>query len=152
MQIPRLILSTALASGLLICLAGRSDAGSKADEALIPASNPMAPACDAKCAPPVTKCCNAPCIDYRYRRPCRKVCCECAPPQKLTLCVPDPCCCNSSVKVPVCVPSCCKGKPCVSDRCGLLGRGVVTYQWCCGYKLTVTFKKCGDVTVTYFGS
>ena len=134
------ILAALAAFAVLACVASRSEAGSKAD-------------CDTKCAAvPAPKCCDAPCIDYRYRRPCRKACCECAPPQKLTLCVKDPCCCVSTVKVPVCVPSCCKGEPCVSGRCGVLGRGVVTYEWCCGYKLTVTFKKCGDLTVTYFGS
>jgi len=110
------------------------------------------PEVKADCAPPKPECCDKVCIDYRYRRPCRKACCECAPPQKLTLCVKDPCCCDYSVKVPVCIPSCCKGKPVVCERCGLFGRGVVTYEWCCGFKLTVTFKTCGNVVVTYFGS
>ena len=133
-----MLLSALMAFACLTAFAGRSEAGSDA-------------ACETKAAP-APKCCDTPCIDYRHRRPCRKVCCECAPPQKMTLCVKDPCCCDSSVKVPVCIPSCCKGEPCVSGRCGVLGRGVVTYEWCCGYKLTVTFKKCGDLTVTYFGS
>lgn len=138
MQVFRLLLASAVVAGAMVCLANRSEAASE-------------PACDTKCVKEAPKCCDV-CIDYRHRRCCRKVCCECAPPQKATLCVKDPCCCGRAVKVPVCIPSCCKGEPCVSDRCGVAGRGVVTYEWCCGFKLTVLFRKCGDVTVTYFGS
>ncbi|MCE9548713.1 MAG: hypothetical protein K8T25_24815 [Planctomycetia bacterium] len=111
--------------------------------------------CEAK--PCEKKCCAKPCIEYRTKRPCRKACCDCGcdckPPQKEKLTVKDPCCCTACpIEVPVCLPACCKGKPCVSDRCGVLGRGVVTYTWCNGYTLTVTFKNCGDVLVTYYGS
>ena len=37
----------------------------------------------------------------------------------------------------LCIPGCCDGAPCVDEHCGLLGRGYVTYQWKCGYKVKV---------------
>jgi len=39
----------------------------------------------------------------------------------------------------------------VDSHCGLLCRGVVTYNWCCGYRVIVRFDRCGDVTVVYRG-
>jgi hypothetical protein len=93
-------------------------------------------ACDAK-----------PCIIYRQRRCCRKVCCGCDPPQKTSLKVADPCCCKSSYDIPICLPACCKGDPCVTSRCGICCKGVVVYKWCCGYKVKIVIKKCGDIVV-----
>lgn len=101
-----------------------------------------------ECAP---KCCYNPCIEYRHVHRWKKACCGCGT-MNMVLTVEDPCKCGCARDVPVCIPCCCTGEPCVKSRCGLLGRGVVTYEWCCGYKLTVAFKKCGDVVVTYFGS
>jgi hypothetical protein len=97
-------------------------------------------------------CCNAPCITYLTKRPCRKACCGCEPPISTVLTVPVPRECDSYFEVPVCIPACCCGEPTVKCRKGVFNCGVVTYRWCCGYKLTVTFKKCGDVLVTYYGS
>ena len=64
-------------------------------------------------------CCPEPCITYRQRGRCRKVCCGCDPPVKTTLKVADPCCCKTCYDIPICLPACCKGEPCVKDRCGV---------------------------------
>ena len=106
----------------------------------------------AVCAPAV-ECCPQPCIRYVAHRPCRKTCCCCCtPPVETVLHVQDPCCCTRIVEVPVCLPSCCQGDPCTTSRCGLLCRGVTTFQWCCGYKVRVVFRHCGDVVVHTYGS
>ena len=101
------------------------------------------------CDAAVPKCCYKPCIKYFYLG-CRRVCCECGPPVKAVLKVKDPCCC-CYVNVPVCLPVCCKGKPCVTSRCGLLGRGIVNYSWECGFKIRVVTTASGDIRVTSFG-
>ena len=95
-------------------------------------------------------CCPEPCITYRQRGRCRKVCCGCDPPVKTTLKVADPCCCKTCYDIPICLPACCKGEPCVKDRCGVCCKGVVVYKWCCGYKVKVVIKKCGDIVVTSY--
>jgi hypothetical protein len=152
----KIMLSAIVTLGALAWHCGRSEAvQTSLTEGVQASAKPMTlthVALNGDCCAPAPKCCDVPCIEYRTRRPCHKVCCGCQPPQKMTLTVKDPCCCGCALKVPVCVPACCKGEPCVNGRCAALGRGVVTYSWCCGYKLTVTFKKCGDVMVTYFGS
>ena len=95
-------------------------------------------------------CCPAPCITYRQRGRCRKVCCGCDPPVKTTLKVADPCCCKTCYDIPICLPACCKGEPCIKDRCGVCCKGVIVYKWCCGYKVKVVIKKCGDIVVTSY--
>jgi hypothetical protein len=108
-----------------------------------------APAPKATCAPKKA-CCPAPCISY-IDRTCGPVCCDNRPPVKTVLKVvnPNTCC---EVEVPVCLPACCEGTPTVCARCGIiLCRGVVTYDWCCGYRVVVRFTPCGDVTVVYRG-
>ena len=102
------------------------------------------------CHAGVPKCCYKPCISYFYRG-CRRVCCGCDPPVKVVLKVKDPCCC-CYVNVPVCLPACCKGKPCVTSRCGLFGRGIVHYSWACGFSIRVVTTAQGDVRVTSFGA
>ncbi|MBI2825826.1 MAG: hypothetical protein HYX69_14160 [Planctomycetia bacterium] len=94
-------------------------------------------------------CCPQPCIRYVHRG-CATVCCGCKPPVETVLKVVNPhtCC---AVDVPVCLPACCDGCPTVASRCGILCRGVVTYDWCCGYRVVVRFDRCGDVTVVYRG-
>jgi hypothetical protein len=105
---------------------------------------------DPSCCEPVKPCCDR-CISYCHHRACKKVCCGCEPPMHTVLQVKDPCCC-CMVDVPVCLPSCCTGCPDVCGRCGIFGRGVVTYNWCCGYTIKIVFSRCGDITVHYFGS
>jgi len=107
-------------------------------------------AADPSCCAPAAPCCPQPCIRY-VDRTCHKVCCDdCKPPVKTVLKVINPVTC-CPVDVPVCLPACCEGCPAVDSRCGLLCRGVVTYDWCCGYRVVVRFDRCGDVTVVYRG-
>ncbi len=102
------------------------------------------------CAPAAPQCCPEPCIRY-IDRSCGRSCCgNCQPPIKTVLKVVNPATC-CPVEVPVCLPACCEGCPVVDSHCGLLGRGVVTYNWCCGYRVIVRFDRCGDVTVVYRG-
>ncbi|MBW3598223.1 MAG: hypothetical protein KY475_13250 [Planctomycetes bacterium] len=75
----------------------------------------------------------------------------CPPPAPATktLClkVQNPACCHDCATVKVCVPCCCEGPPKVCARCGVLGRGIVTYEWCCGHRVTVVFTALGTVRV-----
>jgi hypothetical protein len=111
----------------------------------------------AEAGPPVyaSGCCDAcqpccdPCIKYRHRRNRCFKCCSCETTSAV-LRVKD-CCCCCYIDVPVCIPCCCEGKPCVSTRCGLFGRTIVEYSWDCGYRIEVTMTKRGDAIVTYFG-
>ncbi len=84
-----------------------------------------------------------PCVSY-----CG--CCGCCGPKvsqvlKVKTCCD--CCCCCVAEIPVCLPACCKD-PCVSCRCGLFGRTIVTYSYdcCC---VTIVFRRCGDVVVRY---
>ncbi len=74
---------------------------------------------------------------------------RCATPTKeVALCVDDPCDCCPGQEVCVCVPCCCTEKPCVTWRCGVLGRRVATYSWpCCGYSVDVVVTRRGEVIV-----
>jgi hypothetical protein len=92
---------------------------------------------------------STPCITYRNRG-CVDVCCGCEAPIEAVLLVKDPvtCCC---VEVPVCLPPCCSDEPKVCGREGLFGRGIVDYEWCCGFSVKVTFRARGDIVVTYVG-
>ncbi len=95
-------------------------------------------------------CCPKPCIQYHEHRPCKKICCTCDPPHTVVLKVKDPCTC-CVYDVPVCVPACCTEAPCVDDHCGIFGRYVYEYDWCCGYRVVVRFDPCGNITVVYRG-
>lgn len=92
----------------------------------------------------------ATCVSYVQHRPHKKICCDCAS-YTTTIAVYDPCSCGT-VDVPICVPGCCKGSPTTSSRAGLLGRGITTYSWCCGYTVRVVVTRRGAVTVHYYGS
>ncbi len=94
----------------------------------------------------------APCIKYRSVG-WRRICCDpCLPPLKAVLAAKDPCCCTACyLDIPVCLPPCCTDSPCVTSHRGLFGNGNVCYEWCCGFKVKITFKKCGDVLVTSYG-
>lgn len=70
---------------------------------------------------------------------------------KVALEVPDPACCKYLVEVPVCIPACCTDVPKMHSRCGVLGRRIVVYDWCCGYKVRVVFNRCNDVVVHSYG-
>ena len=78
------------------------------------------------------------------------ICCPppCPPPPiKVCLNVQNPACCTQCTTVEVCIPGCCEGPPKVCSRCGILGRGIVTYEWCCGHRVTVVFTALGTVRV-----
>jgi hypothetical protein len=53
-------------------------------------------------------------------------------------------------QIPLTVPACCVGEPSVSAGRGLLGRGLVAYEWPCGFKAKIKFRHIiGDVKVDY---
>ncbi|WDI40388.1 hypothetical protein [Bremerella sp. P1] len=114
------------------------------------ANKNLEPGC---CAPePPTPCCYEPCFHYKtHKLFVKKACpCSCCPPVEAVLQVVDPRC-NCFVDVPVCLPSCCTGVPTIDSRCGLFHRGIVEYEWCCGFKIKMVFKQCGHVDVHYYG-
>lgn len=105
--------------------------------------------CETAPAPAPAPACKTykPCVTYRGCWDC------CGPTVSQTLKVKDPCvcCCNPCMaEIPVCLPACCKN-PCVDCRCGLFGRGIVTYSYDCGCCVTIVFRGCGDVIVKYSG-
>jgi hypothetical protein len=130
-------------------LFGNLEPGCAAPEPTCAAPAPVCAAPAPLCAAPAAPCCLAPCIKY-VTRGHHKDCYGCAT-QQLVLPVKNPCsCCGCAIEVPMCIPACCVGAPCVDSHCGLLGRGVVWYKWPCGFKARVAFRHCGDVVVTYF--
>ncbi len=105
--------------------------------------------CETAQAPAPAPTCKTykPCVTYRGCWDC------CGPKASHTLNVKDPCdcCCNPCyAEIPVCLPACCKN-PCVSCKCGLFGRGIVTYSFDCGCCVTIVFRNCGEVIVKYSG-
>jgi hypothetical protein len=89
-------------------------------------------------------CCER-CIDYRHHHPRRE---PCGPRYEQCLLVKDVCAC-CYVKVPVCIPVCCVGEPEICCHGGILGRQVVEYAWCCGYRIKIVIDRKGDVVVHY---
>ncbi len=77
--------------------------------------------------------------------------CEpCPPPVIFNVYVCNPCTgCMESIDL--CIPACCTGVPCVTKRCTIIGRGLIRYDWCCGFTATVRFTRCGDYRVIYRG-
>jgi hypothetical protein len=103
----------------------------------------------AKATQPMPVCAEPRCISYRSH--CSRRCCfDACNASKVVLQVPDHCCC-CLVEVPVCVPACCEGAPTVCSHCGIFGRQVVEYSWCCGYHVKVIFDRCGNVVVHTYG-
>ena len=137
-------------------LAGVAALGLLAAVAMVPA--PAGAASLAKAVNSLTvhggTCCYDPCITYKARHQRHSVCCNCGcqPQTKVTLTVADPATCDCSVEVPICIPACCEGDPCVTSRCGALGRRIVWYEWKCGFKARVVFNKHNEITVTSFGA
>jgi hypothetical protein len=99
------------------------------------------------CCAPKEPCCPEPCLVYRHCGP--KLCCGCEPPKEIVLKVKDPCT-GCEIDVPVCAPACCEGEPEVCAGKGFLCRDKVEYEWCCGFRVTVVFRKC-DVLVRTWG-
>jgi hypothetical protein len=100
-------------------------------------------------------CCTTAPAECKTYKPCVSYCggfCSCGPKVSQTLMVKDPCdCCCELAEIPVCLPACCTGKPCVSSRCGWFGRGIIVYEYDCGACVTIVFRRCGDVVVKYSG-
>jgi hypothetical protein len=74
---------------------------------------------------------------------------DCGPPTPkqtvvLEVCHPKTCC---KIEVPVCVPCCCQGPPCVHFERTLVGHGKTVFTWACGYEVTVRYTICGGVRV-----
>jgi hypothetical protein len=74
---------------------------------------------------------------------------DCAPPPPrhqivLEVCHPKTCCKH---EVPVCIPCCCQGPPCVRFEHTLLGHGKTVFTWSCGYQVTVRYTCCGGIRV-----
>lgn len=99
--------------------------------------------------------CAPACVKYVHHATLRRTCNGCnscgQPPIVAILPVQDPNCCSRCLEIPVCLPSCCCDVPKCSASHGLLGRGKVTYTWCCGYKVVVVFRKNGEVLVHSYG-
>jgi hypothetical protein len=148
----RIFISSVGLSLAVVALAATSWANDLKNAEPLPAPAPSAtvPAVPGPAAADTGPCC-CPCIEYRHHgRPI--CCCDCNAPAeiKMVLVVKDPqSCCGDCVAVPVCLPGCCTGEPCVSSRCGVLGRGIVRYDFSCGVRVTVTFRARGDIVVTY---
>jgi hypothetical protein len=72
--------------------------------------------------------------------------CEAPPTYKVVLevCHPKTCC---KIDVPVCIPCCCQGAPCVRFEHTLLGPGKTVFTWSCGHQVTVRYTCCGGVRV-----
>jgi len=90
-------------------------------------------------------------VKYVHHRGHCRACCAKSPPLQTVLTVENPRT-KCPVAVPVCIPSCCVELAGVHGRCGLLGRGIVHYEWCCGFSLKVVFDRFGDATVHYYGA
>ena len=101
--------------------------------------------------PPVP-CCYDPCFRYKnHRLLARKACpCDCGPPAEMILQAVDPRF-NCFVDVPICIPVCCIDMPKVDSRRGIFNRGIVEYEWCCGFRVKLVFKQGGNVDVHYYG-
>ncbi len=65
-----------------------------------------------------------------------------AGPQKILLKVTHPCngCCYD---VPVCLPACCQGAPCITLHRTVIGCGRVVYRWSCGHCVVIRFQRGG---------
>jgi hypothetical protein len=67
------------------------------------------------------------------------------------LAVKNPCT-GCPAEIPVCLPGCTTGSPCVACGSGIFGRDLITYTWPNGYEIKVAFKHTGDIIVTSYGS
>lgn len=96
---------------------------------------------------------EACCYRISYHQHCslRKTCCGSCGTIKQVLTVEDPCCCGRMISIPVCLPDCCDDCPKSDGHCGVLGRSVTTFRWCCGYKVKVVVDRCGDIVVHSYG-
>jgi hypothetical protein len=81
-----------------------------------------------------------PAADAHCRR--RDDCCPPPPPQKVVLEVCHPCT-HCKLEVPVCIPACCQGVPCVRFQNTLIGQGKTVFSWQCGHEVVVRYTRDG---------
>jgi hypothetical protein len=74
---------------------------------------------------------------HRYAGPTQNV--------VLEVCHPKTGC---KIDVPVCIPCCCQGPPCVRFEHTLLGHGRTVFTWQCGYEVAVRYTCCGGIRVS----
>lgn len=79
----------------------------------------------------------------RHRDPC-------PPPPPVTVILPvcHPCT-GCRYDVPVCIPACCVGAPCVRFERTLIGAGRTVYEWPTGYQVVVRYQKDGGYRVIH---
>jgi hypothetical protein len=80
---------------------------------------------------------------------CRRDCvppCPPPPPQMFVLQVCHPCT-GCKYEVPVCIPACCTGEPCVRFEKTLIGYGKTVFEWSCGHKVIVRYPHGGGYRV-----
>jgi len=80
---------------------------------------------------------------------CRRDCpppCPPPPPVKIILEVCHPCT-GCKYEVPVCIPACCIGEPCVHFEKTLIGYGKTVFEWKCGHTVIVRFPHSGGYRV-----
>lgn len=68
------------------------------------------------------------------------------PPQTLILSVCHPCT-GCKHDVPVCIPGCVVGVPCVNFERTLIGCGKTVYEWPCGHRVIIRYQNGGGVRV-----
>ena len=113
----------------------------------------LEPSCGAEPGCGAETCCPTnPCIKYRHKHAHKHKRCGCCvePTYETVLeaCSPET---GLNVAIPVCLPVCCKGCPCETSRCTLLGCGQVRFDYACGCSVIARFTKHGDILVTYVG-
>ena len=71
---------------------------------------------------------------------------DCGPPQTIVLsvCHPGTGCMHD---VPVCIPGCVVGVPCVQFERTCIGCGKAVYEWPCGHRVIVRYQNGGGVRV-----
>ncbi len=143
------VLFAALSLGIVSVLlhASSAEARTTAGRNPLQLTGLRAAALEQDCCTPKEPCCPEPCLVYRHCGP--KLCCGCEPPQQIVLKVTDPCT-GCEIDVPVCAPACCEGEPQVCSGKGIFCRDKVDFEWCCGFRVTVVFRKC-DVLVRTWG-
>lgn len=76
------------------------------------------------------------------RRDCPPPC----PPQTIILNVCHPCT-GCQYDIPVCIPGCVQGAPCVRFERTLIGHGRTVFEWSCGHRVIVRYPHGGGYRV-----
>ncbi|MFO0965208.1 MAG: hypothetical protein U0793_06440 [Gemmataceae bacterium] len=76
--------------------------------------------------------------------------CPPPPPQQIILSVCHPCT-GCKYDVPVCIPACVAGAPCVHFERTLIGHGRTVFDWPCGYQVVIRYPHSGGYRVIQRG-